>query len=98
MGLIQESIYRASASGPYIKSGSVTSATTWSDVGIFSSMKVAAGLIFFFLFLGTHSQAVVSKSRCCLPIKVIDKAIKITHSKTECGKCNTSCQVSLGPK
>jgi len=61
-------------------------------------MKVVADLISFFLFLGARSQTVVSKSRCYLSIKVVDKAIEITHSKTEYGKCNPPCKVSLGPK
>lgn len=46
-------------------------------------MKVGAGLTSFFL-LGRHIQAGIS--RWFLPIKVIDKEIKITHFKTSYSK------------
>lgn len=62
-----------------------SSAPVWLDVGESSSMNVAADLIFFFLLLGTPSQAIVSKNIWYLPSKVIDQAIKIARSKTEYG-------------
>lgn len=53
-----------------------SSAPVWLDVGESSFVNVAADLIFFYLLLGTHSQAVVSENTWYLPIKVIDQAIK----------------------